>query len=91
MKTNPEKSVYKTSHEFSFLLKHGLKAFFARVDISSLVAFRIFFGIIMLVEVYRYFEKGWIPRYWIEPKLNFPYWPFHFLTPFEGNGMYYLL
>ncbi len=37
---------------------------FAPIDILSLVYFRIAFGAIMLWEVYRYFDHGWIPRYW---------------------------
>jgi hypothetical protein len=40
---------------------------FAPVDIASLVYFRIAFGAIMLWEAVRYFQHGWIPRYWIEP------------------------
>lgn len=68
----------------------GRRDLFAPIDISSLVFFRIFFGLIMLYEVYRYFKYDWIRRYWIEPYFHFTYWPFDFLTPLEGDGMYYL-
>jgi HTTM domain/Vitamin K-dependent gamma-carboxylase, lumenal domain len=66
------------------------KHLFAQVDISTLVLFRILFGLIMLVEVYRYFDHGWIARYWINPDHHFTYWPFDFLSPLPGNGMYVL-
>ncbi|WP_452219783.1 HTTM domain-containing protein [Lacinutrix salivirga] len=67
-----------------------LKSLFTKVDSASIAVFRILFGAIMLVEVYRYFDKGWIAKYWIDPTYNFPYWPFHFLESLSGNGMYYL-
>ena len=33
---------------------------FAPVDIAALVVFRVLFGGIMVWEVYRYADKGWI-------------------------------
>ncbi len=63
------------------------KRLFETVNISSLVFFRIAFGIIMLVEVYRYFNNNWIQEYWIEPTFNFAYYPFQFLEPLPGDGM----
>ena len=62
---------------------------FGQVDISTLVLFRISFGLVMLWEVTRYFENGWINSYWIRPEFNFSYWPFDF-SPLGGNGMYAL-
>jgi len=50
---------------------------FAPIDIASLVYFRIAFGAIMLWEVWRYFSKGWISRYWIDPVMNFTYYGFN--------------
>ena len=77
--------------EFTELLGKGQwKNLFAQVDISTLVLCRIFFGVIMLYEVYRYFSHNWIHKYWIDPKYHFTYWPFDFLTPLPGNGMYIL-
>lgn len=66
------------------------KNLFAPVDISTIVFYRILFGFIMLIEVIRYFEKGWIKSYWIDPKHHFTYWPFDFLKPLPGDGMYLL-
>lgn len=62
---------------------------FAPVDISSLVIFRIAFGVILLWEVRTYFVQGWIGRYWIDPPLNFTYFGFGWVQPWPGNGMYY--
>ena len=62
--------------------------FFANVDISSIVFFRIIFGLLMFIDVIIYFSK--IDRYWIIPKNNFYYWPFDFLSPLPGQGMYLL-
>ena len=63
------------------------KNLFAPVDVSSIVFFRILFGLIMLVEVIRYFKHDWIRTQWIEPAYLFTYWPFDFLTPLPGDGM----
>ncbi|MEM1240603.1 MAG: HTTM domain-containing protein [Cyanobacteria bacterium P01_H01_bin.26] len=72
----------------NYLQKVGLPSLFAPVDIATLVYFRIAFGGIMLWEVWRYFDKGWISRYWIEPILNFPFFGFEWLHPWPGQGMY---
>jgi len=57
-------------------------------DISSLVFFRMAFGLIMIVEVCRYFYYDWIERYWIDPVFYFTYEGFHWVTPWASNGMY---
>lgn len=66
-------------------MKHLL---FEPKNITNLVIFRIAFGAIMLWEVVRYFEHGWIKKYWIAPPLNFPYHGFEWLQPWPGPGMY---
>ena len=63
-------------------------ALFAPVDVASLVYFRIAFGAIMLWEIWRYFQHGWIAAYWIEPEFHFHYLGFEWLKPWPGNGMY---
>ncbi len=63
---------------------------FQPIDIASLVYFRIAFGAIMIWEVWRYFTKGWISRYWIDPVMNFTYYGFHWVQPLPGIGMYLL-
>lgn len=65
-----------------------LERAFAPVDIASLVWFRIAFGAVMIWEVVRYFQKGWIPAYYIEPEFHFTYYGFGWVTPWPGRGMY---
>jgi vitamin K-dependent gamma-carboxylase-like protein len=60
---------------------------FAPVDIAPLVWFRIAFGLIMAVEVWRYFDHGWIGRYFIQPTFMFKYYGFGWIQPWPGNGM----
>ncbi len=59
------------------------------IDIASLVMVRIFFGLIMLWEVARYFKKGWIHKYWIAPDFHFHYFGFDWVAPWPGDGMYW--
>ena len=66
-----------------------LRRFFAPVDIASLVFVRIAFGAIMFWEAWRYFDKGWIARYWIRPSYNFKYYGFSWVEPWPGQGMYW--
>lgn len=63
---------------------------FRQVDASSLIFFRIFFGLIMLWEMFRYLSKGWITEMFTRPTYHFNYWPFDFLSPLPGNGMTWL-
>lgn len=58
------------------------------VDIASLAVFRIAFGAIMAWEVLRYFDYGWIERYWIQPDFFFGYLGFEWVRPWPGEGMY---
>lgn len=63
---------------------------FAPVDIAGLAFFRMAFGFIMLVEVYRYFANGFIRRFWIEPPMNFSYPGFEWVQRMPPLGMYAL-
>ena len=58
------------------------------VDVASLVAFRVLFGALLLWEVLRYFDHGWIHRQYIEPEFQFHYYGFGWLSPWPGAGMY---
>ena len=66
------------------------KALVDPVDASSLAYFRIFFGLILVWEVWRYFDPAhdWISKYFAEPQVNFTYWPFEFVSPWPGPGMW---
>lgn len=62
--------------------------FYASVDASSLVVFRIGFGVIMMWEVWRYWVYGWIERYYIEPDFYFKYFGFEWVQAWPGEWMY---
>ena len=44
---------------------------FHPVDIAPIAYFRIAFGTVMVWEVWRYFDHGWIARYFVEPEFHF--------------------
>ncbi len=60
----------------------------ARVDIASLVAFRVLFGGAMVVAVARFFAHGWIHEYTQVPTHFFSYWGFAWVRPWSGMGMH---
>jgi vitamin K-dependent gamma-carboxylase len=62
---------------------------FRPVDGASLAVFRIAFGLVLVWESWRYFEHGWIPRYWIDPDFHFTFWGFDWVRPWPGDGMYW--
>lgn len=55
-----------------------------RVDGASLGVFRIVFGVVMLVEVARYWSHGWIVSHYVEPKFFFSYPLFDWVKPLSG-------
>lgn len=60
----------------------------APVDNSSIVAFRVCFGIMMLWEVNRYFRYGWIDSMYIDRAYLFPYRGFEWVKPLPGLGLH---
>ena len=58
------------------------------VPIFSLVAFRIFFGILMFFLVLRFFLYDWIDSYFIKPQFFFSTFGLSFIQPLPGAGMY---
>lgn len=70
----------------------GFNALVARlfepIDNSSLVVFRIAFGLVMLWEMNRYLSYGWVSAYYIDPPYNFPYIGFEWIRPWPGDWMY---
>lgn len=61
---------------------------FLPVDASSITVFRIGFGLILLWDVIRYWNKGWIEGQYIEPSFYFKYYGFSWIEPWPGDGMY---
>ncbi len=62
---------------------------FQRIDNSSLLLFRVFFGILVSLECYGAMVTGWIKRTLIEPSFTFNFIGFEWLQPLPGNGMYF--
>lgn len=71
-------------------VRHWTNSLFYRADGASLAFFRICFGFIMLVECYRFYDHGWIEKYYIEPEFMFKYFGFEWVQALSGNGMYWL-
>lgn len=61
---------------------------FVPIDNSSIVTFRIAFGLIMLWEVQRYLGYGWVASEYIDATYIFPYHFFEWVKPWPGIGMY---
>lgn len=64
----------------SFLFKH--------IDNSSLIVFRIIFGLLCFLESVGAIFTGWIKRTLIEPEFTFSFIGFEWLQPLPGNWMY---
>ena len=62
---------------------------FRPVDSASLVFLRVAFGVIMLIECWRFWNHGWIERYYIRPDFLFKYYGFEWVHPWPGDGMYW--
>ena len=62
---------------------------FEEVDAASLLFFRVSFGLIMLIECWRFWEHGWIARYYVKPDFFFKYYGFGWVEPLPGSGMYW--
>jgi vitamin K-dependent gamma-carboxylase len=53
------------------------------------VVFRVMFGLIMLVECWRFWSNGWIERHYIAPQFLFKYYGFEWVERWPGDGMYW--
>ncbi|TXD52145.1 MULTISPECIES: HTTM domain-containing protein [unclassified Polaribacter] len=58
-------------------------------DAAPLVVFRLFFGIMMLASIIRFWANGWIEKLYIVPKFFFSYDGFSWIQPL-GNFTYVL-
>lgn len=61
---------------------------FQPVDASSLGAFRVQFGVLMLWEVVRYLAEDRVGRHFLEPRFLFTYEFFPFVAPWPGSLLY---
>lgn len=60
----------------------------APVDGASVAAFRIVFGILLLVATVRFVAMGSIPEYYEQPTHFFSYYGFSWVKPWPAPGMY---
>lgn len=58
------------------------------IDKSSMAAWRVAFGLLLLVGVVRFFSHGWIARFYIDPEIHFTYPGFGWVKPWPGAWMY---
>lgn len=56
---------------------------------APLAVFRIFFGIMMLFGILRFWYNGWIEKLYLEPTFHFSYYGFEWIKPI-GNYTYLL-
>lgn len=61
---------------------------FAPVDAASTGAFRIGFGVLLLVEVSRFVHSGWITSEYVAPRFHFAWPGLEWVRPWPGAGMH---
>ncbi|GAA4274463.1 HTTM domain-containing protein [Aquimarina gracilis] len=63
-------------------MSNDIKNYFRKnTEAAPLAVFRIFFGIMMLLSIIRFWSYGWIDKLYIQPKLFFSYYGFEFIKP----------
>ena len=58
------------------------------VDIASLAAFRVIFGVVMFSSCARLLASGWIDTMYVEPRWFFTYPGFDWIRPWPAWGVY---
>ena len=59
---------------------------FSRIDNSPLVVFRVFFGLLIMLEAWGAIATGWVKRIFVDPEFTFNFIGFDFLQTFPGTG-----
>ena len=84
------KQNYRTIHSAIAARFHTYRELLLKpVDSATLATFRVFFGALMIWEVWRYVHYNRIYRYYLEPDFFFTYEFFPFVSPWPGNLMYW--
>lgn len=65
-----------------------VKRLFAPVDIAPLIYARIAFGVMIAIELVRYFALGRVRAYYVQPDFFFTFWGFDWVRPLPGIWMY---
>lgn len=63
------------------------KQLFRPIDIASLAAFRVLFGLLMAYETARYVALGWVRSHYIDPPILLRYVGFQWVEPLPLWGM----
>ena len=50
--------------------------------------FRIAFGLLMVWDIWTYYNRGWVGHDWLQPRFLFKYYGFSWIHPWPGNGLY---
>ena len=86
----PTTTTAATDRPSALVLNRVGARLFAPVDIAAVVYFRILFYSIMLWDVWRYWQNGWIKEYYIDPTFHFTYYGLGWIRPLPGGAMYAL-
>ncbi|MEC3905957.1 HTTM domain-containing protein [Tamlana sp. 2201CG12-4] len=62
---------------------------FRHIDNTSLIVFRIIFGLLCFLESVGAIFTGWVKRTLVDPDFTFNFIGFEWLQPLPGHGMYY--
>lgn len=65
------------------------RVLFKRIDNTSLIVFRVIFGILIFLESVGAIFTGWVKRTLIDPEFTFTFIGFEWLQPLPGFGMYW--
>lgn len=63
---------------------------FHRIDNSQIVIFRIFFGLLMMLECWGSIATGWVTETFVEPEFTFTFIGFEWTKFLLGETMYYI-
>ena len=67
-----------------------IKSYLEKTDKAyKLSTFRIFFGLLMLFSLIRFWSKGWIETLYTQPQFHFTYYGFNWVKPY-GNFVYFV-
>jgi hypothetical protein len=69
-------------------IKTVFKTLLEPIDIASLIAFRVLFGLLMSISMVRFVTKGWVETLYVQPTYFFTYPGFDWVRPWPAWGMY---
>ena len=61
----------------------------SHTEAAPLAVFRVFFGLLMLVSILRFWSYGWIEKFYIAPDFHFTFYGFSWVQPL-GQWTYLL-